>query len=326
MKRFLLFVGLSVPLLAQNFSAPEAQSFQAREAGKGDEDYQRGLSALDTHEWDKAIEAFSESASHKNNSAPAALYWKAYAQNKAGRRAEALDSVAELRRAYRSSRWLNDAQALEVEMRGQGGTPVNPGAEPDEELKMVALNSLMQSEPDQAMPILEKLLKSNNSDKVKERALFVLVQSGSPKAAKMLADMARGTTNANLQLKAIHYMGMMGNSESRKELSSVYTSTTNQDVKRAILKSFMISGSRGLLFDVAKTERDPELRHEAIRQLAISGGHDELWQLYGTETSEDNKRAILKSMFLTGSSDKLAELARTEKNPSLRVDAIVATS
>jgi tetratricopeptide (TPR) repeat protein len=322
MKKIVLAVCLSAPLLAQNFSAAEAQSFQAREAGKGDEDYQRGLSALDTQEWDDAIAAFNESASHKNNSAPAALYWKAYAQNKAGRRAEAMDSIRELRRAYRSSRWVNDAQTLEVEVQAQSGTRMSPGAEPDEELKMVALNSLMQSEPDQAIPILEKLLASNNSDKVKERALFVLVQSGSPKAAKMLGDMARGSANPNLQLKAIRYMGMMGNGESRKELSAVYAATSNQDVKRAILKSFMISGSRDLLFQAAKTEQNPELRQEAIRQLAISGGHDELWQLYNTETSEENKRAILKSMFLTGSSDKLADLARTEKNPALRADAI----
>jgi HEAT repeat protein len=314
MKRVLLAICLSLPLLAQNF--------QAREEGKGDEDYQKGLSALDAHEWDEAIAAFNDSAAQKKSSAPAALYWKAYAQNKAGHRREALESIGELRRAYRSSRWLNDAQALEVEVRAQNGSPVNPGAESDEELKLIALNGLMQADPDQAVPILEKLLAGNNSDKVKERALFVLTQSGSPKAGKMLGDMARGTANPHLQLKAIRYMGMMGSAESRKELAAVYAASNNPDVKRAILKSFMISGSRSLLFEAAKTEQNPELRHEAIRQLALTGGHDELWQLYASETSQENKRAILKAMFLTGNSEKLAELTRTEKDPALRSEAI----
>ncbi len=59
----------------------------------------------------------------------------------------------------------------------------------------MALNSLMQAEPDQALPILEKLLASNQSDRVKDRAMFVLVQSSSPKAAKLLGDIARGTAN-----------------------------------------------------------------------------------------------------------------------------------
>ncbi len=301
MKNILLAIVLCVPLLAQN------------------EDYQKGLSALDSHDWDTAIHAFQESAAHDKANAPAALYWKAYAQNKAGEREEALKSIAELRRDYKDSRWINDAQALETEMRGHS----NPGSQPDEELKMIALNALMQAEPDQALPILEKLLASNNnSDKIKDKAMFVLTQSSSPKAAKLLGDIARGTANPNLQMKAIRYIGMMGNQESKKELPSIYASTSNQDVKRAILKGYMISGSRDLLFQAAKSEQNPELRHEAIKQLAISGGSDELWQLYGSETSMDNKRAILKSMFLTGRSDKLADLAKGEKDPSLRAEAI----
>jgi len=320
MKWALLAIALTAPLVAQNISFGDAQSFQARDAGKGDEDYQRGLSALDSHDWDEAIEAFDQSASHKKGSAPAALYWKAYAQSKAGRRGEAMETIAQLRRNYKDSRWLNDGQALEVEMRAQGGASVN--SQPDEELKMIALNSLMQAEPDQAFPILERLLTSSNSDKLKERAMFVLTQSSSPKAAKLLGDIARGNAQPALQMKAIRYMGMMGNSESRKELPSIYSSSNNVEVKRAILKSYMISGSKDLLLSAAKTESNPELRREAIRQLAITGGSEELWQLYGSETAPENKREILKSMFLTGHSEKLAELAKTDKDASLRAEAI----
>jgi HEAT repeat protein len=322
MKQILLALGLSVPLLAQNISIGEAQSFQARDAGKGDEDYQKGLSALDAHQWDEAIAAFNESAAHKKSSAPAALYWRAYAQSKAGQRGEAMESIGELRREYKSSRWANEAQALEVEMRGQSGAPANPGSQPDEELKLIALNSLMQADPDQALPILEKLLAGNNSDKLKDRAMFVLVQSSAPGSAKLLGDLARGTANPALQMRAIHYIGMMGKAESRKELPAIYAASNSADVKRAILKGYMISGSRDLLLQAAKTEQNPELRHEAIRQLAITGGSEQLWQLYASESNVENKRAILKSMFITGNSDRLAELARTEKDPSLRAEAI----
>jgi HEAT repeat protein len=322
MKRVLLAIALSAPLAAQNISIGEAQSFQARDAGKGDEDYQKGLSSLDSHDWDTAIAAFDESASHKNGSAPAALYWKAYAQNKAGRREEALESIAALRRDYRDSRWLNDARALEAEMRGHRGARTDSDSQPDEELKMIALNSLMQAEPDQALPILEKLLASNNSDKVKDRAMFVLTQSSSPKAAKLLGDIARGNASPSLQMRAIRYIGMMGNEQSRKELPAIYAASNSVEVKRAILRGYMISGSRDLLLSAAKTEQNPDLRHEAIRQLATSGGHEELWQLYSSETSVENKRQILKAMFVTGHPEKLVELARSEKDPSLRSEAI----
>jgi HEAT repeat protein len=280
------------------------------------------LSALDARNWDQAIAHFNESASHKGNNIDAALYWLAYAQDHAGEREEALGTIRQLRQSYASSRWLNDAKALEVEIHAQNGTPVSPSAEPDEDLKLLALNSLMTSDPDKALPILRKLLVSNNSDRIKERALFVLVQNPSPEARKMIADMARGTSNPDLQLKAIHYMGMMGSEESRKELASVYTASSDVRVKQAILKSFMVSGSRGQLLNVAKSESNPELRREAIRQLALTGGKDELWQLFQQESSVENKKVILQSMFLTGDSAKLAELARTLKEPDLKIAAI----
>lgn len=317
-----LLVAPAAPLMAQYGVISEAQSFQAREAGKGDSDYQQGLSALDARNWDRAISFFNESVSHKGSNADAALYWLAYAQNRAGEREEALSTLKQLHQAYASSRWINDARALEVEIRAQTGSPISPSAEPDEDLKLLALNSLMASDPDKALPILRKLLTGNNSGKIEDRALFVLIQNPSPEARKVLDQIARDTSNPDLQLKAIRYMGMMGSEESRKELASIYAASTDLRVKSAILKSFMVSGSRGLLLSVAKSESNPELRREAIRQLAITGGKDELWQLFQQETSIENKKAILQSMFLAGDSAKLADLARSLKERELKISAI----
>jgi HEAT repeat protein len=323
-RKIILFATLAAgSALAQDSSVLLAQSFQASQVNRDDADYQKGLRALDARQWDQAISSFTAAASHKGSQVDAALYWKAYAENRAGHRDQALSSIAELRRAYPSSRWINDARALEVEVRAQTGAPVSPASEQDENLKLIAINSLMQSDPDQALPILQKLLaSSNNSPKVKERALFVLTQNPSPQARKLLADIARGTSNPDLQLKAIRYMGMMGSDESRKELASLYSSTSDERIKRAILQGLMMSGSRGLLLNVAKTEKNPELRRQAIRELAMSGGQDELWQLYQSDSSVENRKTILQSMFLGGNSARLVEIARTEKDPDLRIAAI----
>ena len=296
------------------------EGFQA--AQTADTDYQNGQRELDARQWDQAIRSFAAAASHKGPSADAALYWQAYAENRAGQRERALSTISQLRQDYPSSRWLKDAMALEVEMRAKSGDPLSPGAETDEDLKLIALNSLMQSDPKSALPILEKLLAGNNSLKIKDRALFVLTQNGSPEASKVLDSVARGSANPELQLKAIRYMGMMGNDESRKELASLYSSSSDEKVKSEILKSFMMSGSRSFLLNAAKTEKDPELRREAIKNLAFSGGQDELWQLYQSSSSVEEKQEILKSMFLTGNSARLVEVARNEKDPILRVTAI----
>jgi HEAT repeat protein len=318
----ILLITLAGSPLPQEISSAFVQSFQAHPQARQNADYQKGLRALDARQWDEAISAFTACAAQKGDSADAALYWKAYAENREALGQQALSTLAQLRQIYPDSRWVHDAQALALEIRAQAGNQVNPSTEPDDNLKLIALNSLMQSEPDKALPILQKLLAGNNSEKLKERALFVLTQNRSPEAHKLLAGIARGTTDPGLQIKAIRYMGMMGGEESRKDLADIYSSSSDERVKQAILQGFMLSRSRPFLLNIAKTEKDPTLRRDAIRMLAMSGGRDELWQLYQTETSVENKKAILESMFLGHNFSKLVEIARNEKDPELRVAAI----
>src|SRR5579863_3380530 len=152
---------------------------------RSDEDdrmYERGQRDLEKNRWDQALESFSAVASKGGSRADGALYWKAYAQAKLGRRDDALASLAELRKTYPSSRWLDDAKALDIEIRQASGQRVSPESAGDEDLKLMALNGLMNSDPDHAVPLLEKLLHSSQSPKIKERALFVLTQSGSSQA------------------------------------------------------------------------------------------------------------------------------------------------
>jgi len=326
-------LGIAAPLFAQDlsvsipdlpFTTTMRRDFQSRssENRREDRDYERGMSALDAHRWDRAIAAFEAVAQRKGSDADAALYWQAYAQSRAANREDALSTLGELRRLYPSSRWLGDAQALDVEVRAQAGSPVNPGAEPDEDIKLIAINSLLQSDPSAAFPALQKVLAGNSSVKVKEKALFVLTQNSSPEARKLLGTIAANSTNPDLQTRAIRYMGMMGSDDTRKELEGLYSRSNDERIKRAILQSFMRSGSRGFLLNVARTEKNPELRSEAIRQIAFSGGQDELWQLYQSSSSAEDKKAILKSMFLSGNTTRLTELARTEKDPQLRATAV----
>jgi HEAT repeat protein len=317
----IVFVALAASSCAQVRLAPVMESFQSPAAAEPDSDYEEGLRELDAREWDEAIHSFDEAANHKKGSVDAALYCKDYAQNRAGRRDEALATIASLRQSYPSSRWLKDAQALEVEIRGQAGAPVSPNMETDEDLKLMAVNSLMQTDSKQALPILQKLLAGNNSEKVKERALFVLTQNPTPEARKLLSDMARNSANPDLQMKAIRYMGLIGSKDARNDLSSIYNSSADVRVKRAILQSFMQSGSRDLLLNAAKSERNPELRRDAIRQLMLTGGQEQLWQLYQS-ASLQGKKTILESMFLGGNSSRVIDTAKTEKGPALRVAGI----
>ena len=77
--------------------------------------------------------------------------------------AEALATLAALAKDYPKSRYLAQAKALEAEVRRSSGQPVRPDSESDEELKILAIAALQNSDPEQAVPMLQKLLEGTAS-------------------------------------------------------------------------------------------------------------------------------------------------------------------
>lgn len=298
---------------------PTPPAAAARSSDQENRYYERGQSDLDASRWDKAVDDFGEVVSRGGARADGALYWKAYALNKLGRRDEALAAITELRKSFASSRWLDDARALEIEIKQAAGKPVSPESADDEEMKLMALNGLMSSDPERALPLLEKLLHSSQSPKVKERALFVLTQNGSPKARQLVVQIAKGASNPDLQMRAVHYLGVMG---AKQELGEVYAATNDVEVKRAVLHGLMVGDAKEQLFAAAKTERNPDLRREAIHWLGTMGADQELWQLYQNEPVTEVKEQIVHALFVSGKTDRLLEVAKTAKETKLREQAI----
>lgn len=305
--------------LAVVLALPAAAQPNARPVD--DRDYQRGTRALDRSKWDDAIAAFADAAALKGPRADGALYWKAYAEFKAGKGSTALKTLAQFEASHPNSRWLNDAKALKVEVQQAAGQP--PGADAaDSELRLIALNGLMSADPERAVPLLEKILQSKTDAKLRERALFVLAQSKAERARQILAGIAKGGANPDLQIKAIEYLGVHGGQGNRQLLDEIYRSSSDVPLKRRILDSFMVSGERDRLFQLAQSEPIPELRRKAIELLGVSGGRQQLADLYAKESSVDLKKAILDGLFVAGDAERITQLAKTEKDPALRREAI----
>ena len=284
---------------------------------------ERARDLIEEGRFERAVQDLNRVIDMKSSTrTDAALYWKAYSLAKLGQQADALKTVTDLYEKFGNSRWLKEAKALEVEIRQASGQPVRPESQNDDDLKLYALRGLMNSDPDQALPILEKMLAGTDSPRVKDRALFVLSQSHSTRARDIIANVAKGNANPDLQLKAIRYLGIMGGADNRQVLVDVYRTSNDVAVKRAILRSYMTAGDRERLLAVAKGETDPALRGEAVHQLGIVHAGAELSQLYQTESSLEVKKRILQAMFIGGESDKLIELAKSERDPELRKTAI----
>ncbi len=284
--------------------------------------YDEGREALDEDRYDEADSKFTALADMNGGQTDAALYWKAYAENKLGKRDSSLATISDLKKRFPQSRWKKDAEALEIEVHQSTGHPANPDNEGDDDLKILALRGIMQGDAERGVPKVEAFLNGPGSPKLKSQALFLLAQNGSSQAREVLGKIARGQSNPELQRKAVQYLGMFGGQQSRQILAEVYASTTDPSVKRAILKSYMIGGDKEHLFAAAKSEKDESLRAEAIRQLGLLHSPEELRQLYKTETSNEVKKDILQAFFLSGDAKFLAEAAQSEKDPELRRAAI----
>jgi hypothetical protein len=283
--------------------------------------YDSGQGDLDSARWDRAVQRFDQVIALKGAKVDAAMYWKAYAQNKLGQRPEALATLGSLTKDYPKSRYLNDAKALEVEVRSRSGS-VDPAQESDEDLKLIAIQALQNSDAEQAVPMLQKVLQGTGSPRLKARALFVLAQSNSQKARDVLVSVAKGGSNPDLQMNAIKYLGVHGGKENRAALAEIYGSTSDVDIKKRILSSFMVAGDKERVLSAAQSEQNPELRAEAVRQLGVMGANEELWTLYQKDSSVDVKKQIIRAMFTGGNASRLIELAKAEQNPELRLLAV----
>ena len=323
-KRFCVATAICLALAgsAPSVRASVAIAAPAWDDDRADELYDEGREAIEEGRYDRAVDRFNRLIEMKTNRTDAALYWKSYSLAKLGQRAEALTTLADLQKRFADSRWSRDAKALEVEVRQASGQTVSPSTQDNDDLKLMALRGIMDSDPEQAYPIIEKMLTGPNSPRVKDRALFVLSQSRGARGREIIANVAKGNANPDLQLKAIKYLGIMNGTESRQLLADVYKSSTDTAVKRAILRSFMVAGDRERLLAVAKTETAPELRGEAVQQLGVMRAGSELNDLYRTESSPEVKKKILQAMFVGGQSEKLIELAKGERDPELRKTAI----
>jgi ferric-dicitrate binding protein FerR (iron transport regulator) len=134
-----------------------------------------GTRAINAGRWADAIAIFSKIAAEKGDRAEGALYWEAYAENKLGKSTDALNSCSALRTDYPKSSWIEDCGALEIEIRARSGQPVLPKPQQTDDLRLLALNSLMQRDPAHAQAQIQEILDDeDSSEKLRNGALFIL--------------------------------------------------------------------------------------------------------------------------------------------------------
>ncbi|MCW8926730.1 MAG: HEAT repeat domain-containing protein [Xanthomonadales bacterium] len=285
--------------------------------------YDDGQKALREKEWTAAVEYFEQAIETGEKDTDAAMYWRAYALYEAKRDREAERQIRKLERSYPDSRWLKEAQVLQIE---HGASPElvagTDNVMEDEELRMFALAQLMDRDPDRALPLVLEELKTSESEEYRADTLFMLGMSDDPRAQQAIAEFARDSKNPGLQADAINMLGIASNKESMALLADLYRESGSDQVKEAVINAFIVSDYSKPLAELLKAEKDPKLQIEIIHAMGVMDATDELQALYPTLSSQETKVATLEAFFIAGDSGVLRQVLESETDPELRKTAI----
>lgn len=279
MKRLLCYAVtsmLTLPL-ATTPKAWSAEPIPPHTAEGQDDAFAAGTRAMNEQRWPDAINAFDSVVAAKGSKrVDAALYWKAYCLMKMAHTAEAAASCDVLRTRFPSSSWNHDCGALAVggPASGAGSSGADggmgaPAQGSDDDLKMLALNSLAQQDPARAMPIIRRVLTSDQPEEFKKHALFALTQSRSPEAESLLQDAVKGKLGAPVQLDAIRSAGLFQGKRANDSLAAVYSGTQDVAVKKAVITALFLSNDAPRLVELARNEKNLELKRTLVSHLAM---------------------------------------------------------
>lgn len=207
--------------------------------------------------------------------------------------------------------------------------PPEPGVEywlgtmpftPDTDLRIEALQNLIDAHSERVIPLLKEIALDGNSPDDARRAVFVLAHSEKPEARSTVVEIAnRGAVP--VRLAAIRELGRFQGANVSSELMRVYSTAAQPRIRRQVVSSLAERADNTALVRIAKTEADPTVRNPAILTLGrIPAARDQLRTLYG-QMPPDSRAVVLTALFTAKDEDELIRIAKTEKNPVFRLRA-----
>lgn len=300
--------------------------------------FREGRDLIEDENWVRAAERFNGFVSDypKDKNADAALYWLAFALKKQSKFREADQKLERLTREFSGSSWTDDARAMRIEIApqtGNSGVVADAITKDNEEIKIIALQSLFQGNSERASEYVNDILKPNSTAgrRLKETAVVLLAQHGGRAALPVLIDIARNGTDAKLRRTAIFWIGQSGDESAFDLLKELAGRAENEEVSKTALHAISQHGSAragAYLSEVARTAQSPKVRREAIFWLSQKAGEsavDELMSIYGADQDIEVKKQVLFALSQIGgqrAEAKLLEVARTGDNVETRKQAI----
>lgn len=326
--------------------------------------FREGRDLIAAQEWAKAAEKFNGFIVRypKEKEVDAALFYLAYALKQQKDYPQANQKLEFLIKEFPRSGWSDEARMMRAELAAQLGNRQllqDALAKDNEEIKIVALQSLFRADPERALAFAAGMLKpdSTSSRRMKEAAISLLGGSRNQQAMPLLLDIARTQPDVRLRQIAIWRIAELGGESSLDELTKIYQSTQDLKVKQALLHAYaQMRGPRAqnAILDVIRNNAENvELRRMAIQILVPLKGYtkhlpmellrtarqtpahrednanayiDELLKIYDAEQNIEVKRQLLVTLAESGDArvqSKLLAVAQNNDEPiQVRMTAI----
>ncbi|HEY7028339.1 MAG TPA: HEAT repeat domain-containing protein [Gemmatimonadales bacterium] len=312
--------------------------------------YRAARDALNRNDYTRAADLFRKirDTYPKSQYTPDAYYWEAFALYRRGATSDlktAMSSLEQQEKKYPKAATRGDARSLKTRILSELGKRGDPDAvpkvdslakaaargcpDPDDEddVRIAALNGLLQMDADRAIPILKKVLARRDECSVglRRKAVFLVSQKQSSETESILLDAARNDPDAEVRQQAVFWLSQVGTETAVSALDSILRSSKDPELqKKAIFALSQMDNPRAsaiIRTYAERTDASSEVQEQAIFWI---GQHDSpenaafLKSLYKRLSNEELKEKVifsLSQMDGQGSGKWLMDLATNETEP-----------
>lgn len=229
----------------------------------------------------------------------------------------------------------------EVELQHRRQQEVQSAAEREAEMKMFALQALMESDPETAIPILENILTTRTPETamLRQQAVFLLARmDDDARSTDLMLDIMQNDPDPEVQMHAAHWLARSNDPRAMAALTTAAQSGDPELQEAAVfaLGQMPAPQSSAALKEIAsKPGVDPDVRAMAIHSLAMHPSAENnryLEELFRTLPKEesDAREAALFALSRTPngvSGDFLYSVASDpDEDPDIREMALFAAA
>ncbi|HSE68127.1 MAG TPA: HEAT repeat domain-containing protein [Gemmatimonadales bacterium] len=312
--------------------------------------YRAARDALNRNDYTRAADLFRKirDSYPKSQYTPDAYYWEAFALYRRGNTSDlktALSSLEQQEKKYPKAATRGDARTLATRISGElakRGDPASaakvdsqakaatqgcPDPDDEDDVRIAALNGLLQMDADRAIPILKKVLARRDpcSEALRRKAVFLVSQKHSAETESILLAAARTDPDDEVREQAVFWLSQTGSETAVSALDSILRSSKDPELqKKAIFSLSQMDSPRAsaiIRSYAERTDASSEVQEQAIFWI---GQHDSpenaafLRSLYKRLSNEELKEKVIFSLSQMGGQDNgkwLMDLATDETEP-----------